>query len=379
MEKKLVLENKDGFVVRTFNLPSSDGVAVFRHDKRRLEVWENESYGHDEQIEFDILGKVSEADLAENPLELNQFGQLRLVDFIEKTEADPGYKKTSSRLWWSLFAGFIVFMLGSVLAIKWLAPEINLAKQEELQAQVVQIIKKVQIQQKAQSVSMKNVMSTHKPVEPTKPQNIARNVKRLGALGVLGSLTNTKQRGGLNLGAVNTTAGAGLGGSGGSGGVQTSLYAKGIIAAPVGAGGNLQGAGGYGTKGKGGGQAGYGTLSLVGSAGTSSIPLGQEAMIEGGLDRDLIAQVVQRNMGQIRFCYEQGLQLEPSLAGRVVASWTINGQGAVVDPGISNSALNSKTVEDCILLRLRSWKFPLPQGGVNVKVSYPFQLKRTGT
>lgn len=379
MEKKLVLENKDGFVVRTFNLPGSDGVAVFRHDKRRLEVWKNESYGHDEQIEFDVLGPVSKTELEKNPLKLDKFGQLRLMDFIEKTEVDPGYKKTSSKLWWMILTSFVTFMLGSVIIIRWLAPEINIAKQEELQAQVVQIIKKVQIQQKTQPVSMTNVMSTHRPVEATKPQNIARNVKRLGALGVLGSLTNSKQRGGLNLGAVNTTAGAGLGGSAGSGGVQTSLYAKGIIAAPVGAGGNLQGAGGYGTKGKGGGQAGYGTLSLVGSAGTSSIPLGQEAMIEGGLDRDLIAQVVQRNMGQIRFCYEQGLQLEPSLAGRVVASWTINGQGMVVDPSISNSALNSKTVEDCILLRLRSWKFPLPQGGVNVKVSYPFQLKRTGT
>jgi hypothetical protein len=63
----------------------------------------------------------------------------------------------------------------------------------------------------------------------------------------------------------------------------------------------------------------------------------------------------------------------------VVANWNINGQGVVTDPGIGGTTLNSKAVEDCILMRLRSWKFPLPQGGVSVKVSYPFVLKRVGS
>jgi hypothetical protein len=378
MDKKLVLENNEGNVVRTFQLEGEESVAVFRYDSRRLEVWKDESHAIDEGIKYDVLGKVSQ-ETKTTPLKLGEFGQLRLVDFVEKTEADPVLEKSSSKLWWTTLSLFMICMLGTVVAIRILAPETTAAIEEEKKVEVVQIIKKVQVQKKQQPVPMTNVMQTQKPIEPPKTQDLSRNVKRLGALGVLGSLSNSKQKGGLNLGAVNTTAGAGLGGSGGSGGVQTSLYAKGIVSAPLGPGGNIQGAGGYGTKGKGGGQAGYGSLSLVGSAGTSTIPLGQEALVEGGLDKDLIAQVVQRNMGQIRFCYEQGLQLEPALAGRVMASWTINGQGVVVDPGIANSTLSSKTVEDCILLRLRTWKFPLPQGGANVKVAYPFMLKRTGT
>jgi hypothetical protein len=160
--------------------------------------------------------------------------------------------------------------------------------------------------------------------------------------------------------------------------VQTTLYGKGLVAAPIGAGSNMEGGGGYGTKGKGGGQAGYGKLSLIGSAGTSAIPLGKEALVEGGLDRDLIAEVINRNMGQIRFCYEQALQGDPGLAGRVAVGFTIGGNGQVKIAGVESTTLNSKLVEDCILLRLKSWKFPMPSGGVDVKVSYPFVLRRAG-
>lgn len=374
--KKLILEDRQGLGVRTIRMRAPTGVAVFRTDKRRVEVWGDESYGVDHKIPFE---KISDIKLGTD-LSLGDFGRLRFVDFIESTVEDPAPRKENSRLWWMILAVFVVLVSGSLIALHNLMPE-HVVNEEEKMEQVVQIVKKIELQKPKPVAPAPTMSSQQKPVEPeaVKPRDVAKNVRRMGALGVLGSLKGGKQKGGLNLGAVQTSAGPGLGGNAGSGGVQTSLYAKGIISAPVGAGGNIQGAGGYGTKGKGGGQAGYGSLSLIGSAGTSSIPLGQEAIIEGGLDRDLIAQVVQRNMGQIRFCYEQGLQLEPGLAGRVVADWTINAQGVVTSPGIGGTTLNSKAVEDCILLRLRSWKFPLPQGGVSVKVSYPFVLKRVGS
>jgi len=218
-----------------------------------------------------------------------------------------------------------------------------------------------------------------KQPEPTKdkPKSIDR-LKRMGALAALGSLQKSNQRSGLNLGAATTTAGPGLGGNAGSGGTQTSLYAKGLTSAPLGAGGRVEGAGGYGTKGKGGGQAGYGKMTLVGSTGASPIGLSSEASVESGLDRDAIAAVINKNLGQVRFCYEQGLQGNPNVNGRVSVDFTISGTGIVKTASVGNSSLNSKIIEDCIVLRLKSWKFPLPQGGVDVKVSFPFSLRRAG-
>lgn len=376
-DRKLILEDRAGQGVRAFRLRGERGVAVFRTDNRRLEIWPDENFGVENQIPYDKIAEISDS----KDIPLGDFGRLRFVDFIETTVEDPAPTAASNRTWWVVLAAFFVAVNVTVFGLQKLIPESRVTEQEK-QEQVVQIVKKIELQ-KPKAVPLQATMSSvQKPPTPTdtmKPRDLSKNVRRLGALGVLGSMNAGKQKGGLNLGAVQTSAGPGLGGSAGSGGAQTSLYAKGIISAPLGAGGNLQGAGGYGTKGKGGGQAGYGSLSLIGSAGTSTVPLGQEAIIEGGLDRDLIAQVVQRNMGQIRFCYEQGLQMEPGLAGRVVANWTINGQGAVVEPGIGGTTLNAKSVEDCITMRLRSWKFPLPQGGVSVKVSYPFVLKRVGS
>jgi hypothetical protein len=146
----------------------------------------------------------------------------------------------------------------------------------------------------------------------------------------------------------------------------------------LGAGGNVQGAGGYGTKGKGGGQSGYGKLSLTGSSGAMPIPLGQEASVAKGLDKDMIAAVIQKNLGQVRFCYEQGLQSDAKLSGRVAIDFTIGGNGLVKTAGVENTTLNSKMIEDCLVMRLKTWKFPLPEGGVDVKVSYPFVLRRSG-
>lgn len=374
--RKVVLEDRAGTGLRLFRLKDGRGVAVFRKDKRRIELWADESYGAENEIPFEKLSEIE----PDHEVDLGEFGRLKFVDFVETTTEDPAPRQESNRTWWLVLGVFFVAVVGGMIGLKNFVPPQVVTEEEKIE-QVVQIVKKIDLQ-KPKPVQLTPTMAQQsKPVEPdaVKPRDVSKNVKRMGALGVLGSLKGGKQKGGLNLGAVQTSAGPGLGGPGGSGGVQTSLYAKGIISAPLGAGGNIQGAGGTGTKGKGGGQAGYGQLSLIGSAGTSSVPLGQEAVIEGGLDRDLIAQVVARNMGQIRFCYEQGLQQEPGLAGRVVANWTINAQGVVVDPGIGGTTLNSKVVEDCITMRLRSWKFPLPQGGASVKVSYPFVLKRVGS
>jgi hypothetical protein len=58
--------------------------------------------------------------------------------------------------------------------------------------------------------------------------------------------------------------------------------------------------------------------------------------------------------------------------------FVIGGNGQVKMANVGTTTLNSKQIEECVLLRLKSWKFPLPSGGVDVKVSYPFLFNRTG-
>lgn len=377
---KLVLENKDGKAVRTFMVSGDSAVVISRKDTRRVEIHANTTSLESKKVKFETLATISRQALEKTPASIGPAGRLRLVTVVGEVVRNQAAIEDDSNESWvkSLGAVAALFLLIFILMK---TVKIDAAKvAEEQKQQIVQIVKRIpppQPKVEARPQVDKEEKQVAKTVHQTKPTKTA-SVKRLGALAVFGSMTSGKQKGGINLGAVNTSAGPGLGGSQGSGGVQTTLYGKGLVAAPLGAGSNMQGGGGYGTKGKGGGQAGYGKLSLVGSAGTSTIPLGREALVDGGLDRDLIADVINRHMGQFRFCYEQGLQGTPALAGRIAVRFTIGANGQVTTAGIDNTTMNSSMVESCVVNRMRSLKFPLPEGGVTVKVSYPFMFRRTG-
>jgi TonB family protein len=231
-------------------------------------------------------------------------------------------------------------------------------------------------------------------------QNAPQNFQRLGSLGAISNALKGSRQGmgsGLRNGSGGTGGfgrGAGMGRGNGTmghghdsgGGYEQALYGKGVIAAQVGGGGGgfgsgwgegTRGSGGYGTKGKGGGHAGYGT-SKVGSSGVSrfTYPVRDEAVIEGGLDREAVDLVVMKNLGQIIYCYELGLQQKSGLRGRVSMDFTINGHGRVSRVSVGNSSLRSSQVENCMITKIKNWKFPQPEGGVNVDVNYPFALQR---
>lgn len=369
--KRLVLKNHDK-VARVFHWDGQLAHVICREDTRRVEVLSDLRGLDRNKIHYRKLAVVDPQVISTKPVSVDRDNVIALVDYVEKVVETPKLEKDNSKIIY-IVALLVFLMNGVFMTILKMSPPSESLK-EELKQQIVQIVKKIPPKEVVKQQIVQKEQATVK-VDTNKKFN---GIKRLGALAVLGSLNKSPQKGGLNLNAVNTTAGPGLGGTAGSGGVQTSIYAKGLVAAPLGAGANMAGGGGYGTKGKGGGQAGYGKLSMVGSAGNMPIPLGKEALIDGGLDLDMVSDVIRRNMGQIRFCYEQGLQMDPSLAGRVGVKFVIGPNGQVKVADVENTTLNSKQIEDCILLRLRSWKFPLPDGGVEVKVSYPFSFKRTG-
>ena len=373
MNQRLVLQDKEGQIIRSMVWENDQAVLIRRLDTKRIQLVEDLTPFEERQIPVEKIADISVNEVKKSPYIVGELGRLSFYEESLETQENVKMNEENQKSWWLSLLFIValgVSLVGYMLGVKDQAVE----EEKEEEKRVVKIVKpeKQRVVRASQSFS-----KFRKPKVPTKV--VKRSVKRMGALAVLGKLSKGKQRAGLNLGAAKTSRGPGLGGgTAGSGGVQTNLYGKGIVAAPVGVGGNIKGAGGYGTKGKGGGQDGYGDLSLVGSSGTSSIPVGREAVVQGGLDRDLIDAVIRKNMGQIRYCYEQGLQGSPSLRGRVAVTFVIGAQGRVTSSSIASSTMKSAQVEGCILRRLSSWKFPLPEGGVSVKVTYPFVLRRLG-
>jgi hypothetical protein len=129
---------------------------------------------------------------------------------------------------------------------------------------------------------------------------------------------------------------------------------------------------GVGTKGKGTGNYGLGTGG-IGTKGSVDINVGgQEAEFVGSMDREAIRRVILNNKSAIRSCYERELQRKPDLYGKVVLQWYIMEKGRVSEAKVKENDMGSSAVADCIISRLRTWRFPEPPPGTIGEVSYPF-------
>ena len=97
--------------------------------------------------------------------------------------------------------------------------------------------------------------------------------------------------------------------------------------------------------------------------------------VVGPLDKDIIRRTVREHIDEIRNCYDQSLEIEPNLRGRVVVEFTILGDGKVGESAAGESTIDDSDVDACIGAAPLGWRFPKPEGGETVTVSYPFVLE----
>ncbi len=414
LQTRLILENRMGQKVRSFHTDSNELSLIFRLDTRRVELHANLLLLEEEGIEFKILKNLTLKSLEKGTCAITGVGILRLADENEKLdsprfELSPEEDKKDLILAFQRSSAGHVIGVALLIGLSFLTAYFAAQKQEPNLVTITlppppeKIVppvhvkaaeKKIQpITNKKAKVAEKTVTPKH-PVVKNQPKHIkvkstvavakqVRNLERVGALAALGGLKNgAKNAEGLDLNSMKNIRSAGVGNGGGgigdagSGGARGMLPGQGLIAGSTGSGGKAQSAGGYGTKGSGGGKAGYGKISLVG--GTSGVVLSsdEEASVEGGLDMDQIQAVINRNKGQIVYCYEQGVQRQPDLRGRVSVQFVIGPSGRITMAQVAHTSLRSAAVESCMVAKMRTWQFPHPVGNVSVDVLYPFNLQR---
>ena len=402
---RFVLENEKGEVVRTFAIAGEQMFLIYRHDTRRIEVLSSVAALKKQGISFDVLRETTVTTAQRRSIPLANGGRFRFTDEIERTaglvqipddseeQEKAIYKYTAlTQLGLMLFTLIAGLLIEPLLIDKKEEPVVTVIPQ-----QLIQPREQMTVRPSEQKVVTPKTVANRRVESPrTVPKTLTAKVKaarkenaplrtkirveNVGALGALGGMKNgSKRSAGFNMNALNDSKGTSWNGagSGGVGGMERAVPGKGLVASAIGSGGKVEGGGGYGTRGKaGGGRPGYGEMNMGGTAAAYFEPVTEEALVEGGLTKDQIAAVINRHMGEVLYCYEKGLQVNPSLAGRVAIRFVINGGGRVSLANIQSSSVNSAQVEGCIVNRLRGWPFPKPVGGVNVKVSYPFVLKR---
>jgi outer membrane biosynthesis protein TonB len=385
------LENENGQIVRALNWDTETLYFVYRSDTRRIESTPDLKALEENKIPFVLLDTVTKASLAKTSRHqvTHIKGHLTLVEDSAEVLANVRLPEDNSKRFADILKKTTAVAFGIICILFTASFFIHSETAPKDELQIVQVLDRKKIAPPTPMVVTpsekkmvhKKTVSARKIVKRHSIQ-VKRRVQPIqqqGALAVLGQLKSSSQKGGLQLSKLPSSPGIGNGGTRGSGGVQTAVYAKGLFAAPVGTGNRADGAGGYGTKGKGGGNKGFGKISLSGAASSFFEPIESEAWVEGGLDRNEIAAVIQRHLSEVRYCYEQGLQQKPGLAGRVSMKFMIGSRGIVTTAQINNSSLQHPMVENCIRSKLMTWKFPQPEGGVTVKVSYPFVLRRVSS
>lgn len=99
-----------------------------------------------------------------------------------------------------------------------------------------------------------------------------------------------------------------------------------------------------------------------------------EPETQGALDREIIQRVVRQHRREMQHCYQQELQRNPDLAGRITMQWVISPTGDVVTASVQETTMNNQQVERCMARRIQRWSFPEPDGGGVVRVNYPFNF-----
>lgn len=90
-----------------------------------------------------------------------------------------------------------------------------------------------------------------------------------------------------------------------------------------------------------------------------------------GCKRGNIESVVRRRAAVIRACYEQRLQVNKDLKGKVTMRWTITGEGGVDGAVALADTLGDSETTNCLLRAVRRMKFEAPEGGICV-IQWPF-------
>ncbi len=143
-------------------------------------------------------------------------------------------------------------------------------------------------------------------------------------------------------------------------------------------GGHSGGLGNVGTLGKGGGgdNSGYGAGGRVDEKRPAPTVTTGAPKAVGKLDTAIINRVISQHRSQIRRCYQQAIEKNPDLAGKIIIDFVIDPKGKVTNAKAKGDSAMVEAMGSCTLRAFRTFRFPAPEGGGIAKVSYPLIFSR---
>ena len=95
----------------------------------------------------------------------------------------------------------------------------------------------------------------------------------------------------------------------------------------------------------------------------------------GSVDPGPIRRVIGSKLAVFRNCYERELAKNPTLKGKITATWVINTKGKVAKISKIESTMKNESVINCIKAKIKSLRFLPPKDGKDMVVRCPFIFK----
>ncbi len=99
---------------------------------------------------------------------------------------------------------------------------------------------------------------------------------------------------------------------------------------------------------------------------SSTLKIG-EIVVSGGLSREAVRATVQQRIKEVQGCL-QGIAVQ----GKLTVKFILNADGTVKGVTVASKQLNNKSAEQCLIGKMRNWRFPPAggTGGITATVSF---------
>ncbi|PRP91102.1 Gram-negative bacterial tonB protein [Enhygromyxa salina] len=100
--------------------------------------------------------------------------------------------------------------------------------------------------------------------------------------------------------------------------------------------------------------------------------MGQQAQVDGGLDKATVREIVAARIDDVRECYIAELIEDDTVVGGIVIDFTIVAAGSVHDVTIAESTMPAR-FDACVAAAVETWQFPSTLS--STEVSYPVVME----
>lgn len=95
----------------------------------------------------------------------------------------------------------------------------------------------------------------------------------------------------------------------------------------------------------------------------------------GSIAKDALRAVVAERTPELRACYDAAVKEGLRQGGRVTVRFVIAPSGDVPRATVIDDGVGSPSAACCFVEKVRGWRFPRPERGGSVHVTYPFDLE----